>query len=215
MENEWDKNRRLAKAMADEMNPYATTNLGVYMNHLNDRERQQREHAQLLAAAQQPSYSSGGSGGGGSSFLVAVINACADFLTVKIGTKAYHNHMLLSNDPGYSAWQAAVAARRWRTWFWFCLVWVMIRIFGLWMLYLSSRMTDYTGSMSGWTRSPILSIIPQTMILGIFFCRNTDAALFKRGLVYGLFAPLRRLTERVNAGWLWAAFILSNFILAV
>jgi hypothetical protein len=207
MESEWDKNRRMAKAVADEMNPHTTTNLGVSMAH------QQQQRLQQAQAQQQPVYSGGS--GGGSSLFAAIVTAGADFLTAWVGTRAYHNHMQLSNDPGYSAWQAAVAARRWRTWFWFCLVFVLIRIFGLWMLYLHSRMTDYTGSMAGWTRSPILSFIPQLMILGIFFCRNTDSALFKRGLVYNLFAPLRRLTERVNAGWLWAAFILSNFILAV
>lgn len=151
-------------------------------------------------------------------FAGQAVTAGADITTGWTFTKAYHNYMDMSGgDRGYSAWQAAVAARRWRVFYWFCILWVLMRMFGLWMLFLTSRpgFTDYTGATKGAggvTASTWIALIPQVLILGIFYCRNIDAALFKRRAVYRLFAPVRNATDWINAGFLWAGFLLLPII---
>lgn len=119
--------------------------------------------------------------------------------------KAGQNHYNQTGDLGQSLQAGAVAYVRWMVWFLALVGWVTL-------LFINSMNGGLASTMRGdssavghtlFTAAYLFGITP--FLFGVNWCRNIDFCLFRRGLIYKLYAPIAQVTEPIPT---WALYLL-------
>lgn len=118
--------------------------------------------------------------------------------------KAGQNHYQQTGDLMGAAQTGAVAYVRWMVWFlalvfWFCLVVVTSMSGGR-----AAGVHADSDGMHGALTSMVLLFAITPFTFGVNWCRNFDFCLFRRGLIYRLYAPIAQVTEWVPT---WALYV--------
>ena len=126
-----------------------------------------------------------------------VIGAAA----VKAGT----NHYQQTGDAMQSLQVGAIAYVRWMVWFLALCLWVSLVVINGINGGLGATMRGDTGAVTRtvMTAAFLFGISPFTF--GVNWCRNIDFCLFRRGLIYRLYAPIAQVTEPVPT---WALYVI-------
>jgi hypothetical protein len=132
-------------------------------------------------------------------YLSADPNKFFNVVAAALGAKAGHNHYQQTGDLQQAAGVGIGAFVRWMVW--------MITL-GVWFFNSFFVAAWETGS-----NTPIYTaLIIAPFTLGVTWCRNVDYSLFRRGLIYKLYAPVARLIEGVPSFVLYLLVLAPTFV---
>lgn len=110
-------------------------------------------------------------------------DAVANAVIIGASLKAGKNHYDQTGEMGEATNAAMGAFVRWNVW--------AITLFAWWFVLILNGL-----NMRG-PALPIYLFLIAPFTLGVTWCRHSDYSLFRRGVIYRIFAPVARLVEPV------------------
>jgi hypothetical protein len=129
---------------------------------------------------------------GPGNYVRANPNKFANIIAALLGARAGMNHYQQDGDAIQAAAMGVGAFVRWMVW----MIAVVVWFFGCWWI----------ASWNAGSYLPMyLAFLIAPFTLGVTWCRNVDYCLFRRGIIYKVYAPIAGMVEFAPT---WALYAL-------